>query len=86
MGELRSDSITREMLLDPYIDVLVGLAPKSVLSVIGWQVQDAFRITLVDRFCPNENRLESLTRKYRLEDEIEEEAEEGLSSDTGTGA
>ena len=85
MGELRSDSITREMLLDPYIDVLVGLAPRSVLSLIGWQVQDAFRITLVDRFCPNESRLESLTRKYTLEDEIEEGAEEGLSSDTGTG-
>lgn len=85
MGELRSDSITREMLLDPYIDVLVGLAPRSVLSLIGWQVQDAFRITLVDRFCPNESGLESLTRKYTLEDEIEEGAEEGLSSDTGTG-
>ena len=85
MGELRSDSITREMLLDPYIDVLVGLAPRSVLSLIGWQEQDAFRITLVDRFCSNESRLESLTRKYTLEDEIEEGAEEGLSSDTGTG-
>ena len=85
MGELRSDSITREVLLDPYIDVLVGLAPRSVLSLIGWQVQDAFRITLVDRFCPNESRLESQTRKYTLEDEIEEGAEEGLSSDTGTG-
>lgn len=85
MGELRSDTITREMLLDPYIDVLVGLAPKSVLSVIGWQVQDAFRITLVDRFCPNQNMPESLTRKYMLEDRIEAAAEEGLSSDTGIG-
>jgi hypothetical protein len=84
MGELRSDIITREMLLDPYIDVLAGLAPKSVLSVIGWQVQDAFRITLVDRFCPNENMPEPLTRKYMLEDRTEEDAEEGLSSDTGT--
>ncbi len=84
MGELRSDSITREMLLDPCIDVLVGLAPKSVLALIGWQPQDAFRITLVGRFGPNENRPKLLTRKYTLEDEIEEEAEEGLSSDTGT--
>jgi hypothetical protein len=85
MGELRSDTITREMLLDPYLDMLVGLAPRSVLSLIGWQVRDAFRITLVDRFRSNENRLESLTRKYTLEDAIEEKAEEGLSSDTGTG-
>jgi hypothetical protein len=60
------------MLLDPYIEVLVGFAPKSMLSDAGWQIQDALRITLVDRFWPNDNSPESLTRKYALEEEMEE--------------
>jgi hypothetical protein len=82
VGKLKSDTITREMLLDPYIDVLVGLAPKSALSVIGWHVQDVLRIAVADRLCPNENMPVSLTRKYALEDETE--AGQGQSSETGT--
>ena len=77
MRELRNDTITRAMLLDPYIEVLVGFAPKSMLPDIGRQIQDTLRITLVDRFWPNDNSPESLTRKYALE----EEAEERLNKD-----
>jgi len=84
MGELRSDSITREMLLDPYIEVLVGFAPKSALSVIGWHVQDVLRITVADRLCPNANMFASLTRKYALEDEAE--GKNARSSDAGASA
>jgi len=76
MRDLTSDTITRAMLLDPYIEVFVGFAPKSMLPDIGRQIQDTLRITLVDRFWPNDNSPESLTRKYALEEEVEERLEE----------
>ena len=84
MGELRSDTVTREMLLDPYFEVLVGFAPKRALSVIGWHAQDELRITVADRLCTNANMPASLTRKYALKDETG--AEHAQSSDTGTSA
>lgn len=83
MRELTSDTITRAMLLDPYIEVLVGFAPKSMLSNTGWQVQDALRITLVDRFWSNGNSPESVTRRYALEEEIEENLEEDCQGSGG---
>jgi hypothetical protein len=60
MRELRSGTITRSMLLDPHIEVLVGLAPKRAFFTFGRQTRGALRVTVVDRFGPNEKLPEPL--------------------------